>query len=197
MPALRPAIRRRADLPGITPSLMLVAISDPRAGAQAVADGTADLYYSLSPDWPTAPTGVKVAQGPADQLATIDLRAAQGPLADAAVRTAIGSALVARTQAYSGDLVEMADAYAAGTFYQAAAPAVGKAAFDAKMRAAMNGVDPKARGSLSTALLGQLVAERSVLPLFSYADSWVLSDSVSGLKTAAFNQVQLAGVTVR
>ncbi|MGI8417455.1 MAG: ABC transporter substrate-binding protein [Nakamurella sp.] len=103
---------------------------------------------------------------------------------------------VARIQAYSGDLVEIADAYAQGAVYQAAVPAASKAAFDTKMNAALDGPDPQARSSLSVALLSQLVAEHSVLPLFSYGGSWVVSDAVSGFRTTAFNQVQLQGVTV-
>lgn len=104
---------------------------------------------------------------------------------------------VARTQAYSGDPAEMANAYDVGAGYDPAVPAAVKVAFRSKMNRMLNGADPKARQSLSTELLRQLVTEHAVLPLFSYSGTWVVSDKVSGFTPTVFNQVQLAGVTVR
>lgn len=285
---------------GAAPALQFRVIGDSRAGARAVAAGEVDMYYSLDPESPVEQAGVKVLRPPADELATIDLQAAGGPLTDATVRSGILAALdtskitkaikadlttsplpgvfrgppmavpkfdvvaakkllqgkkvtaltlelrgaessdddltigqlikaqlaavgvsvklavatseegyydaiakgnadlwVARTQAYSGDPAEMANAYDVGAGYDPAVPAAVKVAFRSKMNRMLNGADPKARQSLSTELLRQLVTEHAVLPLFSYSGTWVVSDKVSGFTPTVFNQVQLAGVTVR
>ncbi|MDQ6658964.1 MAG: hypothetical protein M3Z00_12225 [Actinomycetota bacterium] len=103
---------------------------------------------------------------------------------------------VARAQAYSGDLAEMADAYDLGAGYDPAVPAAVKVAFRSKMNRMLSGTDPKARQLLSTELLRQLVTEHAVLPLYSYAGTWVVGDEVSDFRPTVFNQVLLEGVTV-